>query len=101
MAQPRQPQRDPTDVTVERVEWNDTYARVNTAGRNGSRAFLLIPGMGVSSNYFQRLALRLNEFGPVIALDLPGFGGVPHPKGRPMTIADYAALVDRVIEELE
>jgi pimeloyl-ACP methyl ester carboxylesterase/uncharacterized protein YjbJ (UPF0337 family) len=54
----------------------------------------------VSSNYFERLALELNEFGPVIALDLPGFGGVPHPRGRRMSIIDYADLVGHVIDEL-
>jgi pimeloyl-ACP methyl ester carboxylesterase len=62
---------------------------------------VLVPGIGVSSNYFERLAFCLNEFGPVHALDLPGFGGVPHPRGEPMTIAKYAELVGRVIDELE
>ncbi len=99
MAKPRR-RRDPTEVSVARVSWEQTYARVSTAGTSGSRAFVLVPGIGVSSNYFERLAFRLNEFGPVHALDLPGFGGVPHPKGRPMAIGDYAELVGRVIDEL-
>lgn len=100
MARPRPTRRNPTDVTVERVDWGTTYARVSTAGVTGSRAFLLIPGIGVSSNYFERLAFCLNEFGPVMALDLPGFGGVPHPKRAQMTIRDYADLVGRVIDEM-
>ncbi len=101
MGRPGRLRRDPTDVTVERVHWNGTYARVNTAGTSGTRAFVLVPGIGVSSNYFERLAIHLNEFGPVIALDLPGFGGVPHPEGTPMSIADYAELVGLVIDHLE
>ena len=69
--------------------------------RTGERAFVLVPGIGVSSNYFERLAALLNDYGPVHALDLPGFGGVPHPKSRRMTIGEYADLVGTVIDELE
>lgn len=90
-----------TEVTVRRVPWRTTYARVSTVGRTGDRAFVLVPGIGVSSNYFERLAGLLNEYGPVHALDLPGFGGVPHPKSRRMTISEYADLVGRAIDELE
>ncbi len=90
-----------TQVEVRRVPWRTTYARVSTVGREGTRAFVLVPGIGVSSNYFERLAAQLNDFGPVHALDLPGFGGVPHPKSGRMTIPEYADLVGRVIDELE
>ncbi|GAA3718299.1 hypothetical protein GCM10022204_42840 [Microlunatus aurantiacus] len=93
--------RSATEVTVRRVHWQTTYARVSTVGRTGDRAFVLVPGIGVSSNYFERLAGLLNEYGPVHALDLPGFGGVPHPKSRRMTISEYADLVGTVIDELE
>lgn len=101
MSRPRGQRRNPTEVSVERVHWRGTYARVNTAGVSGRRPFVLVPGFGVSSNYFERLALHLNEFGPVHALDLPGFGGVPHPRGKPLTIADYAELVGHVLDQLE
>ncbi|RFA10397.1 hypothetical protein B7R54_15175 [Subtercola boreus] len=77
----------------------DTYARVNTIGTTGVRPFVLVPGIGVSSTYFERLAPNLNEFGPVHALDLPGFGGVPHPDDA-MTIRQYADLVGKVIDDL-
>ena len=87
-------------MQVRRVPWQTTYARVSTVGRTGERAFVLVPGIGVSSNYFERLAAQLNDYGPVHALDLPGFGGVPHPKSRRMTIRDYADLVGKVIDEL-
>ena len=92
--------RSRTEVAVQRVAWQSTYARVSTVGRTGERAFVLVPGIGVSSNYFERLASQLNGYGPVHALDLPGFGGVPHPKSRRMTIGDYADLVGKVIDEL-
>lgn len=93
-------QRNSTDVTVRRVEYRSTYVRVNTIGDTGSRPFLLVPGIGVSSDYFERLAPNLNRFGPVHAVDLPGFAGVPHP-GRAMSIREYANLLGRVIDELE
>jgi pimeloyl-ACP methyl ester carboxylesterase len=89
-----------TDVTVSRVEADDTYVRVNSVGHDGERPFILVPGIGVSSTYFEKLAPHLNEFGPVHALDLPGFGGVPHPE-KTLTIEGYAHLVGKVIDELK
>jgi pimeloyl-ACP methyl ester carboxylesterase len=89
-----------TAITVQRVYDGDIYARVNTIGTDGVRPFVLVPGIGVSSAYFERLAPRLNEFGPVHALDLPGFGGVPHPDSA-MTIRQYADLLGKVIDDLE
>jgi pimeloyl-ACP methyl ester carboxylesterase len=91
--------RNSIDVTVQRVYSGDMYVRVNTLGTTGVRPFVLVPGIGVSSTYFERLAPRLNEFGPVHALDLPGFGGVPHP-GDALSIRQYADLVGTVIDEL-
>jgi pimeloyl-ACP methyl ester carboxylesterase len=91
--------RHSTDVTVTRVQADETYVRVNSVGEGGIRPFVLVPGIGVSSTYFERLAPNLNEFGPVHALDLPGFGGVPHPK-HTLSIEGYAELVGRAIDEL-
>ena len=92
--------RTGSDVTVTRVEDGDMYVRVNTVGTGGTRPFVLVPGIGVSSTYFEKLAPHLNEFGPVHAVDLPGFGGVPHPDDT-LSIRQYADLVGRVIDELE
>ncbi|MCU1526913.1 MAG: hydrolase [Frondihabitans sp.] len=93
-----------TDVTVSRVDSDTSFGRisvrVSTIGKGGTRPFVLVPGIGVASNYFERLAPNLNEFGPVHALDLPGFAGVPHPD-RAMTIRQYADLVGEVIDSLE
>ncbi len=89
------------DVTVDvsRVHRDGVYARVSTIGSAGGRAFVLVAGLGVAATYFERLAPHLNEFGPVHALDLPGFGGVPHPE-RAMSIAQYADLVEAVLDDL-
>ncbi|KQO07436.1 hydrolase [Agreia sp. Leaf244] len=89
-----------TEVTVDRVYDGELYVRVSTIGKTGDRPFVLVPGIGVSSNYFERLAPNLNRFGPVHALDLPGFAGVPHPKSA-LSIRGYADLVGRVIDELD
>lgn len=86
-------------VTVRQVYRGPVYARVSTIGDVGARGFVLVPGIGVSSDYFERLAPYLNEFGPVHALDLPGFGGVPHPETK-MTIEKYGDMVGAVIDEL-
>ncbi|MWV48840.1 alpha/beta fold hydrolase [Rathayibacter sp. VKM Ac-2803] len=103
----RSRRRDPrrrftsTDVSVQRVHHGRVWARVSTVGRSGERTFVLVPGIGVAATYFERLAPALNEFGPVHALDLPGFGGVPHPPhAERMGITDYAELVGAVIDEL-
>lgn len=87
-------------VEVSRVYSGDMYVRVNSIGTEGSRPFVLVPGIGVSSTYFEKLAPYLNEFGPVHAVDLPGFGGVPHPHST-LSIRQYADLVGLVIDELE
>ena len=88
-----------TEVSVTRVYDGSTYARVNSIGHEGKRAFVLVPGIGVSSSYFERLAPILNEVGPVHALDLPGFGGVPHP-GSALSIRGYADLLGKAIDKL-
>lgn len=89
-----------TDVRVSRVHDGDMYVRVNSVGTGGTRPFVLVPGIGVSSTYFEKLAPHLNEFGPVHAVDLPGFGGVPHPSST-LSIRQYADLVGKVIDELK
>ncbi len=81
------------------IRHGEVRARVSTIGADGDRAFVLVAGIGVASNYYENLAPGLGEFGPVHALDLPGFAGVPYPK-RPMSIQRYAAVVGTVIDEL-
>jgi len=56
------------------------------------RNYLLVHGIGVSSRYFERLAVRLAEQGHVHNVDLPGFGQAPTPS-HPLSIEDFAALL--------
>ncbi|MFB2554260.1 alpha/beta fold hydrolase [Herbiconiux liangxiaofengii] len=90
-------------IRVRRVERGEVYARVSSIGAPADaahgRAFVLVAGLGVSATYFERLAPDLNEFGPVHALDLPGFAGVPHPPSA-LSIEQYADLVEAVVDDL-
>lgn len=74
--------------------------RVRTLTGHGACTFVLVHGIGVSSKYFEPLALRLHEAGDVLLIDLPGFGGLPHPR-NPLTIAGFARTVSRAIEEVQ
>lgn len=93
---PRQ-QPDPT-VTVRRVKRGPLYVRVSSLDPLG-RPFVLIPGLGVSATYFERLAVHLSAYRPVHSLDLPGFGGVPPPRTG-LTITAFADLVAAAIDDL-
>ena len=86
-------------VRVDRIAVDGTYVRVSSIGQPGERAFVLVAGLGIAATYYERLAPHLNENGPVHALDLPGFAGVPRLRGR-VSIERYADAVERVIEEL-
>lgn len=57
------------------------------------RDVVLVHGLGLSSEYLERLARALTSVGPVHLLDLPGFGGVPRPARTP-SVTDLAGLVD-------
>ena len=96
---PRPRDRSDTRVTVTRVVRDGLAVRISTIGTDGDRPFVLVPGIGVSSDYFERLAPVLNDHGPVHALDLPGFAGVAHP-GRALEIREYADLVGAAIDGL-
>jgi pimeloyl-ACP methyl ester carboxylesterase len=86
-------------VQVDRVAVDGTYVRVSSIGEPGARAFVLVAGLGIASTYYERLAPHLNENGPVHALDLPGFAGVPPFRGK-VSIERYADAVERVIDDL-
>lgn len=78
----------------------DLWTRVSSVGTRGDRPFVLVCGIGVSSHYFEQLAPHLEQFGPVYALDLPGFGGVPH-NGSGLSMSEYADLLGDVIDSLD
>lgn len=58
----------------------------------GSRTFVLVHGIGVSSRYFRPLAARLAKHGCVYLVDLPGYGAAPDPR-RDVTIGDHADVL--------
>ncbi|TFB49511.1 alpha/beta fold hydrolase [Cryobacterium tagatosivorans] len=58
----------------------------------GTRAFVLVHGIGASSRYYARLSRLLAPHGSVYAVDLPGFGAAPSP-AVPLDIPDFAALL--------
>jgi pimeloyl-ACP methyl ester carboxylesterase len=63
------------------------------------RDIVLVHGLGVSSEYFERLAVHLGRVGAVHLLDLPGFAGVPRPD-RHLEIDDFARLIARWVEHV-
>ena len=87
------------EVRVDRIAVDHTYVRVSSIGEPGERAFVLVAGLGIASTYYERLAPHLNENGPVHALDLPGFAGVPRFRGG-VSIERYADAVEKVIDDL-
>lgn len=90
---------DAATVTVRRVHHGRVYARVSTVGAPGDRACVLVPGIGAASTFYERLAPLLRDLGPVHALDLPGFGGVPAGR-RALDIEDYADVLDAVLDDI-
>ncbi len=91
----------PADLDVETLSRGDAHTRITrvTAGADSDRSFVLIAGIGVAATYFEFLAPLLAEHGDVYALDLPGFGGMPHP-GQEPTPAFFADQVEAVISHL-
>ena len=62
----------------------------------GAPTFVLVHGIGVSSEYFVPLAQHLVEHGDVITLDLPGFGDTTRPP-HPLSIAGFAAATHKIM----
>lgn len=61
-------------------------------GPETGSTFVLVHGIGVSSRYFGPAAAALTKYGPVLAIDLPGYGAAPDPK-RDVSIADHARVL--------
>lgn len=87
-------------IRVDRVYSGKLWTRVSSVGAGGQRPFVLVCGIGVSSHYFEQLAPHLEQYGPVYALDLPGFGGVPHNRSG-LSMSEYADLLGDVIDSLD
>jgi pimeloyl-ACP methyl ester carboxylesterase len=63
-----------------------------------SLTFVLVPGLGVSSRYYQPLAAELARRGRVFLVDMPGYGASPHPK-RDVTLEDHASVLAAFLRE--
>lgn len=72
---------------------------VPTYAAGDDPVFALVHGLGVSSGYFAAVTERLRETGRVVVFDLPGFGGVPHPRD-PLSIEEFARGVELGLDEL-
>ena len=62
------------------------------------RTFVLVPGLGVSSRYFQPLASELARRGRVFLVDMPGYGAAPNPR-RDVTLEDHAGVLAAFLDE--
>ncbi|WP_295790836.1 alpha/beta fold hydrolase [uncultured Microbacterium sp.] len=89
----------PIDVQVDTYDRDGVRTRVTrtSTGVKSGRTFVLIAGIGVAATYFEFLAPLLAERGEVLALDLPGFGGVPA-SGRQPTASFFADQVEGVLD---
>jgi len=74
---------------------------VHEQGAGPAIPAVLVHGIGVARHYWAPLAARLAGAGPVLTLELPGFGGAPkRPEHHhPPTIEEHAALVAAVLRD--
>lgn len=93
------------------VKIRDSFVRVHRYGAPGPGAarhnpdiagdgrvtFVLVHGIGLSSQYLAPLADELTAYGEVMVLDLPGFGDLPRPQ-ETLTIPAFAATVHGAME---
>jgi len=88
------------EVTVRRVEFDRTYARVTAIAERSDRpAFVLVPGLSISVTCFELLAPLLGRHADVYAVELPGVAGVPGVR-EGTSVADAAVALRRVVDEL-
>jgi pimeloyl-ACP methyl ester carboxylesterase len=86
------------DVRGRQVRILRAPARRAAAGSAG-RPQLLVHGLGGSSVTWVQVMDGLAEHGPVVAVDLPGFGRTPI-EGDPLTVQGYVAFVLEVADAL-
>jgi len=81
--------------TVRPFRWRDRVAFVHERGDGPATPTVLVHGIGVARLYFTRLETVLASAGPVVTLELPGFGRAPKRPDRsvPPTIEEHARLV--------
>jgi pimeloyl-ACP methyl ester carboxylesterase len=81
---------------------NDLDIFYRDAGPQDAPAILLLHGFPTSSNMFRNLIPRLAGSFRVIAPDYPGFGlsSMPDHRNFAYTFANYAEIVDKLVEQL-
>ncbi|WP_188111423.1 alpha/beta fold hydrolase [Nocardioides antri] len=90
-------------VTDELLETSGRPARILSAparGTTGLSPQLLVHGLGASSVTWVEVMEGLSEHGPVVAVDLPGFGRTPLTDDDPLTIRGYVDFVLGVADDL-
>ena len=90
-------------VTDGFLDMGGRQARILSApGRrtSGASPQLLVHGLGGSSVTWVEVMEGLSEHGPVVAVDLPGFGRTPITDDDPLTIEGYVAFVLAVADAL-
>jgi pimeloyl-ACP methyl ester carboxylesterase len=87
--------------TTRSFRWRDRIALVHERGEGRALPTVLVHGIGVARLYFERLAAVLAADGPVLSLELPGFGGAPKRPDRrhPPTIEEHALLVAALLRD--
>ena len=90
-----------TRGTVRPFRWRDRIAFVHERGTGPARPTVLVHGIGVARLYFTRLETLLAATGPVLTLELPGFGRAPKRPAReaPPTIEEHALLVADLLRQ--
>lgn len=83
---------------VRRDRVADCVVTVRRVGHG--RPVVLVHGIGVSSRYFERLAVELGRSSAVYAIELPGFGPSPWPH-RPLSVPELGEIVLAVLRDLE
>lgn len=83
---------DGTNESLEARAW----VAPGTPRTAASRVFVLIHGVGLTHRSYGRLARRLVTSGTVIAVDLPGFGGLRHPKAS-LSVTAHAEDVKQIV----
>lgn len=72
---------------------------VRKAVQGDRPSVLLVHGLGVSGDYYEKLAGALEGFCDVYVIDLPGYGTTPKPK-KPLNISDLANIISAYVNEL-
>ncbi|GIG28333.1 alpha/beta fold hydrolase [Cellulomonas marina] len=95
-------------VRIDRFRRGDACLRVWTmwlddadrAAGQDRHDVVMVHGLGASSQYFERLGLRLARMGTVHLMDLPGFAAVPAPS-RPFRTEDFAAVLHAWMDQAD